>query len=283
MLWLRVDQKSCLKAITVAGLDPIVIESKWQGDELVSDLAAIERAINLHEPQNILAIISCVSCFAPRAPDSVVGIGRLAQKHGGIPHLINGAYAAFSPAARNAVNNAHFDLLVLSLDKNFMVPVSGAVVFGPLTAQLLAGYPGRASASGCLDVLMTLLELGVRGLQKLALERLEAFTLMKTQLGSLTSGTGRLLSTPRNDISMALSVSPAGGPLLLGSRLFYRNVTGARLVLSGTSRVIDGVSFKNWCAHAEETEIEAYLNVAVGVGSGREEVLEFTNKLIKLL
>ena len=283
VLWLRVDQKSCLKAITTAGLEVVVIEGKWLGDELVSDLDAVKAAIELHGPQNILAAVSCVSCFAPRAPDLVVAIGRLTQQHS-IAHVINGAYAAFSPSARNALNNAHFDLLVMSLDKNFLVPVSGAVIFGELTGAVLAGYPGRASAEGCLDAVITLLTAGVSGLKRLAEERKEAFELMKQKLGELPAEKARLLATPRNDVSMAIALPLQDSSRhQLGSKLFYRNVTGARLVTAGTEKVIDGVGLKNWCAHSWEARTECYLNVAVGVGSEPREILEFFNKFYKLL
>ena len=38
VLWSRIDQKTCLKAITAAGLEPVVIELLKQGDELVTDV-----------------------------------------------------------------------------------------------------------------------------------------------------------------------------------------------------------------------------------------------------
>ncbi len=280
VVWLRIDQKSCFKAITAAGFEPLVIESRWQEDELVSDLEAIEQAIKTHGPDQIHAIVSCVSCFAPRAADSIVKIGNLAKKNS-IPHVINGAYAAFSQKACNLVNNAHFGLLVMSLDKNFLVPVSGAVIFGKLTAEVLASYPGRASAAGSLDVLITLLEMGVSGLLELAVRRQEAFALMKEKLALLPDSV-KLLSTPRNDISMALSV-PISVCSQLGPKLFYRNVTGARLVSTGSTKQLEGIEFENWCAHSRVAKFEAYLNVAVGVGAETEEIIEFYNKLAKLL
>jgi O-phospho-L-seryl-tRNASec:L-selenocysteinyl-tRNA synthase len=38
VLWSRIDQKTCLKAITAAGLEPEVIELLPRGDELVTDV-----------------------------------------------------------------------------------------------------------------------------------------------------------------------------------------------------------------------------------------------------
>ena len=37
-IWSRIDQKTCLKAITAACLVPVVIELVLQGDELRTDL-----------------------------------------------------------------------------------------------------------------------------------------------------------------------------------------------------------------------------------------------------
>ena len=60
------------------------------------------------------------------------------------------------------------DAVVQSTDKNFMVPVGGAIVAaGPGKAGFVdsvnAAYPGRASASPMLDMLMTLLYWGREG------------------------------------------------------------------------------------------------------------------------
>ncbi len=38
VVWSRVDQKTCLKAVTAAGLTPHVVQLRRQGDQLVTDL-----------------------------------------------------------------------------------------------------------------------------------------------------------------------------------------------------------------------------------------------------
>ena len=43
VLWSRIDQKTCLKAITAAGLEPEVIELLAQGDELITDVEVSQR------------------------------------------------------------------------------------------------------------------------------------------------------------------------------------------------------------------------------------------------
>lgn len=57
-----------------------------------------------------------------------------------------------------------------STDKNLMVPVGGAIVMSPAKESikhLSQLYPGRASASPMIDLMITLLNMGEIGLKKL--------------------------------------------------------------------------------------------------------------------
>ena len=66
------------------------------------------------------------------------------------------------------------DLVVQSADKNFMVPVGGAIVAGPQSSIVDAVsqlYPGRASVSAALDLFVTLLEMGSQGYRSLLAKR----------------------------------------------------------------------------------------------------------------
>ena len=45
VVWPRIDQKSCLKAVAAAGCVPIVIENLLEGDELRTDVDAIRAKI----------------------------------------------------------------------------------------------------------------------------------------------------------------------------------------------------------------------------------------------
>ena len=51
------------------GYDAVVIESKLEGDQLVTDLTAIEHQIHTLTADNILCVMSTTSCFAPRSVD----------------------------------------------------------------------------------------------------------------------------------------------------------------------------------------------------------------------
>lgn len=52
-----------------SGFEPVVIENVLEGDELRTDLGAVERKIQELGAQNVLCVHSTTSCFAPRVPD----------------------------------------------------------------------------------------------------------------------------------------------------------------------------------------------------------------------
>jgi O-phospho-L-seryl-tRNASec:L-selenocysteinyl-tRNA synthase len=47
----------------------VVIENRLEGDELRTDVEAIESKVTELGAENIVCIITTTSCFAPRAPD----------------------------------------------------------------------------------------------------------------------------------------------------------------------------------------------------------------------
>eukprot|EP00959_Pyramimonas_sp_CCMP1952_P191180 3997676-Pyramimonas_sp.AAC.2 len=74
VLWPRIDQKTCAKAVATAGLELIAVPMRLEGDLLVTDVAALEAEIQAKGPDNILAVLTTTSCFAPRGPDDVVQV-----------------------------------------------------------------------------------------------------------------------------------------------------------------------------------------------------------------
>ena len=82
ILWPRIDQKTCLKAIVSAGLEAVVVPMLRQGDQLRTDLQAVSHHIERLGPDNIVAVVSTTSCFAPRSADDVVELARLAASAG---------------------------------------------------------------------------------------------------------------------------------------------------------------------------------------------------------
>ena len=213
VVWFRVDQKTCLKSILNTGLEPIIIEPKQVGDELTTNLERLKSVLQSTPQDEILCIIPTTSVFAPRLPDDVEGVSRLAKEFN-IPVVVNNAYGLQSGTVCKAINRAirvgRVDLLISSTDKNLMVPVGGAFVYSPQTApiDLIRGnYPGRASMSPILDVFITLLHMGRRRVVALLREREECYDYLHSRLETLAQSFGqRVLVTPGNPISIAMTL-----------------------------------------------------------------------------
>ncbi|MGH0121189.1 UNVERIFIED_CONTAM: hypothetical protein FKN15_041623 [Acipenser sinensis] len=177
ILWPRIDQKSCFKSMITAGFEPVIVESLLEGDELRTDLQTVEIKIKELGPENIVCVHSTTSCFAPRVPDRLEELAQMCAKYE-IPHIVNNAYGVQSSKCMHLIQQGarvgRIDAFVQSLDKNFMVPVGGAIIAGfneSFIQEISRMYPGRASASPSLDVLITLLSLGTNGYKQLLKER----------------------------------------------------------------------------------------------------------------
>ena len=139
VLWSRIDQKSCFKAIQSAGLKCVVVETKLEGDAVVTDMDAMEAAMKQYEGK-VLAVITTTSCFAPRVPDKVDQVAKLCAQTN-VAHIINNAYGLQCQATSKLINRAcvlgRVDAIVCSTDKNFLVPVgkNRIVVCGPSSVQ----------------------------------------------------------------------------------------------------------------------------------------------------
>lgn len=294
IIWPRIDQKSCFKSMITAGFEPVVVENVLEGDELRTDLEAVERKIEELGAENILCVHSTTSCFAPRVPDRLEELSSLCSKHN-IPHIVNNAYGVQSSKCMHLIQQGarvgRIDAFVQSLDKNFMVPVGGAIIAGfdeSFIQEISKMYPGRASASPSLDVLITLLTLGVCGYKKYLSERKEIYSFLAEQLKSLASAHGeRLLHTPHNPISLAMSLdglqaNSDKAVTQLGSMLFTRQVSGARVIPLGKEQTVSGHTFRGFMSHSELYPCP-YLNAASAVGITREDVTVCIKRLDKCL
>ncbi|KNC78737.1 O-phosphoseryl-tRNA(Sec) selenium transferase [Sphaeroforma arctica JP610] len=225
VVWPRIDQKTCLKAIVATGFIPVVIENITEDndkgphttDELRTDLPAIEDAIKrAGGPEKVLCVLSTTSCFAPRAFDKVSEIAVMCERLG-IAHVVNNAYGVTSSLIMHHVNEAmrlgRVDAYVQSTDKNFLVPVGGSVIAGPdkhlKVADVCKTYPGRASGTPTLDVFITLLSMGSNGYKHRLLQRKEIYEILKQKMSEVAAKHGeRLLHTPHNPISLAITITP---------------------------------------------------------------------------
>ncbi|KAF7233751.1 hypothetical protein EG68_10546 [Paragonimus skrjabini miyazakii] len=205
-----------------------------------------------------------------------------------------------------AVQPSTIDLLyVQSTDKNLMVPVGGAIVAGFTTNLVNAvakSYPGRASATPSVDVLATLLHLGVHGWRELLKTRETCFQRLHSGLRQLADRHGlNVLATPDNPISLAVDLNPlisvsspnttTSGRIAwhrltrLGAQLFTQGCSGVRVVLPATAGTVEQLgdyTFPGFGSHSS-TSTTAYLNAAAAIGQTEADVNAFLIRLDKVL
>jgi O-phospho-L-seryl-tRNASec:L-selenocysteinyl-tRNA synthase len=291
VIWPRIDQKTCFKALLTAGLQPLVVQNRREGDQLTTDVAAIEALIAEHGAASIFGVVSTTSCFAPRGCDAVEPIARLCKQHG-LVHVVNNAYGVQASATCKEISRAmrvgRVDVVISSTDKNFLVPVGGAIAYATdasVIKRISSAYPGRASGSPCLDLFVTLLSLGESGWSALLAERERLFVYARGKLAETVAPLGeRVLDTPRNRVSLGVTLSQLPPALVthFGAQLFARNCSGARAVDCAEVKTFDGVEFRGWGASADDYACP-YFTVAVAIGSTQEDIDLFCTKLAKLL
>ncbi|KAL1244786.1 O-phosphoseryl-tRNA(Sec) selenium transferase [Trichinella spiralis] len=294
VIWSRVDQKSCIKCITaIEGLTLHVVEQIYQHDRLCTNVPLMQETVEVLNPENVLCIITTTSCFAPRSPDNIELVSELCDQFD-IPHLVNNAYGLQSSKLCSALDQANrrgrVDLFVQSVDKNFMMPVGGSIVGGfkpEIVDSLSKLYPGRASASVSMDFLTTMLAMGERQYQSMRSARVGHFQQLHAGLQAWAAKTNeQIINCPKNNISIAVSLDRLAEKCnddineitRLGSMLFSRNVTGARVVPAGVNKIIEGIEFKNWGAHSSIMR-RHYFNAAAAIGMQLHEIERFLSTL----
>lgn len=306
VLWSRIDQKSCFKAIASAGLVCVVVPTSVQGDEVVTDLQAMESALEEYG-NRVLAVITTTSCFAPRVPDAVDNVAKLCQDYA-VFHVINNAYGLQCPKTIKLINRAcvvgRVDAIVCSTDKNFLVPVGGAIIVSPSAEQVEKigkVYAGRASSSPIVDLFITLLSMGLNGYKRLLKERnamLEAFP-QKLQAVAEKHGE-RLLVCPKNTISFGITLDGLARPQneneteeeyiqsiskdvsSFGAMLFSRCVSGTRVVPRAQLKVMGGQEFVGFGSSTRDYP-HAYMTAACAIGVSKPEIDEFYIRLDKTM
>ena len=126
VVWPRIDQKSCLKAVSTAGCTPLVVENLLEGDELRTDVDGVRRRIEEVGARNVLCVLSTTSCFAPRGVDKLLELSRLCEA-AGVPHVANNAYGVQCAACMKAIAacsaNGRLDAFVQSTDKLSLIHI----------------------------------------------------------------------------------------------------------------------------------------------------------------
>lgn len=91
--------------VNITGLQPIIVETTTCGDELRTDLTAMEHQMATLGAENIACVLTTTSCFAPRASDSVEQVAVLCSRYN-IPHIINNAYGLQSSRCMHLIQEA---------------------------------------------------------------------------------------------------------------------------------------------------------------------------------
>lgn len=306
VLWSRIDQKSCFKAISSAGLVCVVVPTKLEGDAVVTDLEAMQAAVETYRGR-ILAIITTTSCFAPRVPDKVDLVAKLCAENE-LYHVINNAYGLQCILTSKLINRAcvvgRVDAIVCSTDKNFLVPVGGAIIVSPnktVIQNVGKIYAGRASSSPIVDLFITLLSMGLNGYKRLLHERQNLLETFPLDLAEVAKKYGeRVLSCPSNTISFGMTLdslarkqrddetdkdytkSVAKDVSSFGAMLFTRCVSGTRVIPRAETKTMDKYVFEGFGSSVHNFP-HAYMTAACAIGVSHAEVKEFFIRLDKTL
>jgi len=307
-----VDQKSCFKAILAAGLTCVVVPTKLEGgtsDQVVTDLEKTEDLMEEYG-NRVLAVVSTTSCFAPRVSDRVDEIAKLCQQKN-VAHVINNAYGLQCERTSKLINRAcvlgRVDAMVCSTDKNFLVPVGGAIVTSPVETIIKSigkMYAGRASSAPILDLFITLLSMGLNGYKRVLEKRKKLLIRFGERLEEIATKYGeRSLKCPQNTISFGMTLDTLGASFtssenngsdgemdslkkraeitsLFGSMLFTRCISGTRVVPKHQMKTICGYDFVGFGSSTDHFP-HAYLTAACAIGLSDEELEEFFVRLDK--
>lgn len=214
----------------------------------------------------------------PSRPEDRKGEGATADEdEKGAEGAANGEDGANNKKRRGAANNAappaRIDAVVQSTDKNFMVPVGGAIIVGPAAVVRSASqlYPGRASAAPIVDLFITLLAMGKA--RFLALSHTDRYALLHNSfmpaVSAFAAARGEsVVFDERNDISFGMTLKHAwrggrpndGGEgcaedstadvtaamvnaaITIGSRLYHLGVTGPKVVYPNASENVSALA-----------------------------------------
>ena len=97
-----------------------------------------------------------------------------------------------------------------------------------------------------------------------------------------------MLDTPGNPISLVMTMSGvqgnkgSEGVTVVGSMLFNRCASGARVVGRGKSAAVAGYQFQGYGAHCDEYPHD-YLTVAAALGTSQADITGFLDKFDQVL
>nr|MDO8083263.1 O-phosphoseryl-tRNA(Sec) selenium transferase [Candidatus Sigynarchaeum springense]MDO8116365.1 O-phosphoseryl-tRNA(Sec) selenium transferase [Candidatus Sigynarchaeota archaeon] len=270
VIYPRVDHKSPLKGIELAGFRPVVVEGHLDGDAVIVPVEAVKNSIT----SKTAAILSTTAFFPPRSTDDIKGIAKLA-KDAGIPHVVNNSYGLQSDAylklLRGAMEAGRIDYIVQSTDKNFLTPVGGAVICSQFKDRIESvgrSYAGRATAQPIVQFLAAALTYGLAGYKKLMVEQKEHRATLQKHAENFAGRTGQRVLRVDNPVATAVTLE--GLPRDIGGKLYTLRVTGPRAVFPGEF------------GSCIDTYPVAYMTLNAGIGAKREDLDRVGEKMEKL-
>lgn len=264
----------------------MVIEPILVNDELTTNIVEINNKIIELGIENILCVFSTTSCFAPRGYDNIKEISIICKQKE-IFHLVNNAYGIYCTKIIDMLNQSvkygKIDVIVSSTDKNFMVPVGGALIYSQdenILNKIKKNYPGRASLSSTMDLFITLLEMGKNKYKLLMQERKDRYKILKDTMSKVAlKYSEKVLENPNNKISLAMSLTSIcknanskSEVTFFGSLFYSRQISGIRIVSKSDPINFNGYKFTNYGSHSENYPFLPYCSFACAIGISMEEV-----------
>jgi O-phospho-L-seryl-tRNASec:L-selenocysteinyl-tRNA synthase len=294
ILYPRMDHNSPVKAIELAGMRKIEVESTYGAqfldkyktlkgnkremdyiqfinahgtDAVYVPVQQIEKKITEHT----FGILSTTSFFPPRAPDDIIEIAKLAYERN-LAHIINNGYGVqskgFMRMIEKAIKAGRVDAIIQSTDKNFLTPVGGAIIASPnknLIQSTSEVYPGRANAAPILHFVVSMLSMGLDGFQMELEKQVANRIILQSEIEKLASDLKENVLEVNNPVACMMTLNNLTNEQIskLGGYLYNSRVTGPRVVNPKTTKF--GPSSNNYPY--------SYIVINAAIGAQREDII----------
>ncbi len=269
--------KSPIKGVSLTGMPMRLVETVLDGDEVYVDVGDIEDAIKKElSNNNNPCVLSTLTFFPPRRSDDIVEIGKLCEEYD-IPHIINGAYAIQNEYYLNKLKKGfkyRIDSVVSSSDKNLLTPIGGGIIYSKnkdFLKEVSYSYPGRACATPIVNILISLLSIGMEKYKNMMNKQKNSRKLLHKLLTNLANKIDSKVLNVENPISECISVE--GNSLEIAGKLYNMRITGPRGVL-GNDKFGTCYLYKY---------PYNYIVINASIGVKEDDIINAVNKLESLL
>ena len=229
----QIDHNALLKAMDLVGVEKKIIKGKKIGDAVRIPIEDIRDECD----DTCFAIVSLTSFFPPREHDNLKEISKLAKEKN-LFHIIINAYGVQSTdwmsLIRSSIDAGRVDIILQSTDKNFLIPVGGALIASPskeTIEKVSQAYAGRASATPVVNFLVSLLSLGINGYQNLLERQQQNRKILEEKMKIFAEKIGERVLDVFNPVAVAMSLETLKNEQItaLGGVLYNLRVTGPRV------------------------------------------------------